>query len=176
MNNTKFKETILSFFVPFLGFVWAIKGKHRWINLLGFIVNLVVCFCICFLIWKYFLFSGKRFAVIGKKPLCNFKEERAIHFGSFVFILCYRCTFLIIGILSSFFFFYFKRIKANPFMFLFSLLFILPCLLDGLIQLLTNYTSTNFLRATTGLFAGVGIGYIAYYPFFKWNLFIERKS
>ena len=38
---------------------------------------------------------------IGFAPLCNGKESRAPHIGNFVFILCWRCTGVIIGVLLA---------------------------------------------------------------------------
>ncbi|MCM1197169.1 MAG: DUF2085 domain-containing protein [Roseburia sp.] len=139
--------------------------------MIGFIVNFLVCVGIILLIIKYIPFSHNRLSYFGQKPLCNLKEERGIHFGSFVFILCYRCTFIILGGVISFFIMYLKRIRIHYFYIVFSFLFILPCFLDGLIQLLTSYESTNLIRALTGFLAGFGIGYILYMPFKKWNLF-----
>ncbi|MDE7095706.1 MAG: DUF2085 domain-containing protein, partial [Anaeroplasmataceae bacterium] len=78
----------------------------------------------------------------------------------------------IIGGISTFFISYLKKVRIHYFYIIFSILFILPCFLDGMLQLLTAYESTNFLRAITGFFAGAGIGYILYLPFKKWNLFL----
>lgn len=176
MHKNKFDEAYLSFFIPFFGLIQLLQGKKRIIYLLGFFVNLIVCILLLYFMGKYLPILLQRFTIIGKKPICNLKEERAIHIGSFVFIFCYRCTFLIIGIFSSFFCYYLKRVKLRIFYVLFSIIFIIPCLLDGLFQLLTEYTSTNFLRAITGLFAGIGIGYFAYFPFARWNLYIKNSK
>lgn len=166
-----FSEKWLSFFVPFLGLVWFFKKKNRRINMVGFIVNLLVCSTIIFLCIRFIPFPMNRFSYLGKKPLCNLKEERAIHFGNFVFILCYRCTFLILGSFLSFMALFIKKVKIHWVYILLSIVFILPCFLDGVIQATTSYVSTNLVRALTGLFAGFGIGYILYLPFKKWNLF-----
>lgn len=165
-----FSEKWLSFFVPFLGLVWFFKKKNRGMNLVGFIINLLVCTIIIFLVIRFVPFPD-RFSYLGKKPLCNLKEERAMHFGSFVFILCYRCTFLILGAFSSFTTLFIKKVKIHWVFILCSVIFIVPCFLDGIIQATTSYVSTNLVRALTGLFAGFGFGYFLYLPFRKWNLF-----
>lgn len=170
-SQSNFVERGLSFFVPFLGLAWFIKKKYRTFNIIGFIVNLLICISLIIIVIKYIPFPQNRLSYFGQKPLCNLKEERGIHFGNFVFILCYRCTFIILGGIISFFTMYLKKIRIHYFYMIFSLLFIIPCFLDGFTQLLTPYESTNFIRALTGLFAGFGIGYILYMPFKKWNLF-----
>ncbi len=164
-------EKGLSFFVPFLGLVWFIKKKHRVFNMIAFIVNLIACIGCILLIVKFIPFPYTRFANFGNKPLCNLKEERGIHFGSFVFVLCYRCTFIILGGILSFFIMYLKKIRIHYFYIIFSFLFILPCFFDGILQLSTRYESTNIIRALTGFLAGFGIGYFLYLPFKKWSLF-----
>ncbi|MDE6655387.1 MAG: DUF2085 domain-containing protein [Anaeroplasmataceae bacterium] len=170
-SNSSFIEKGLSFFVPFLGLIWFIKKKNKVFNFIGFIVNLCICIGLVILLIKFFPITHSRFIYFGKKPLCNLKEERAMHFGSFVFVLCYRCTFLIIGAFVSFFTMYIKKARILLFYILFSGLLIVPCLLDGVLQLTTEYESTNLLRAMTGFCAGFGFGYFLYIPFKKWNLF-----
>lgn len=108
-----FFEKGLSFFVPFLGLVWFVKKRYRLINMVGFIVNLILCSCILYFCFKWFSLITPHFSYIGQKPICNLREERAMHFGSFVFILCYRCTFLIIASLTSFFLCYFRRVRIS---------------------------------------------------------------
>lgn len=171
-TRSNFIEKGLSFFIPFLGLAFFFKKKHRIINLIGFFTNLVVFIGILYVLFKFFPLSQTRWRYFGKKPLCNLNEERGIHFGSFVFILCYRCTFIILGGIFSFFLMYLKKPKISYFYILFSFLFIIPCLLDGILQLVSSYESTNYIRALTGFFAGFGIGYILYLPFKKWNLFL----
>lgn len=170
-SQSNFIERGLSFFVPFLGLAWFIKKKYRILNMIGFIVNLIICISLIVIIMKYIPFPQNRLSYFGQKPLCNLKEERGIHFGNFVFVLCYRCTFIILGGFISFFTMYLKKIRICIFYIVFSGLFIIPCLLDGVLQLTTPYESTNFLRALTGFCAGAGFGYLLYIPFKKWNLF-----
>jgi len=74
------------------------------------------------------------------------------------FALCTRCFsgYLGLGIAMIFIrpnYFYFRRL-------LIGMLLLLPGVLDGVIQLLTDYESNNFTRALTGLVAGVGLYFI----------------
>ncbi len=165
-------EKYLCLFVPFLGLAWFIKGRYRFFNLFAFFINLSIWVGLGMLLWKYVPYLNIRFSFFGKRPLCNLNADRAPHIGGFVFILCYRCTFLILGIFLSFFFFYFKRVKGNLYLILLNALWILPCFFDGMLQLTTSYVSTNVIRSCTGFIAGIGIGYIAYYPFYRWKLFL----
>ncbi len=171
-KKSAFIEKGLSFFVPFLGLIWFFKNKNRGINLIGFFVNLLLCGIIIFGLIQCCSLLQSHISFIGKKPICNLKEERAMHFGSFVFILCYRCTFLILGSISAFLFSYLKKMKLSWYLLSMSILCILPCFVDGVLQLTTSYVSTNIVRAISGLCAGFGIGYILYIPFKKWNLFL----
>lgn len=171
-DQSTFTEKWLSFFIPFLGLAWFIKKKNRKINMIGFIVNLILCISIVVILIYFLPFPKERFSYLGQKPICNLKEDRAMHFGSFVFVLCYRCTFLILGTFVSFIGMYIRRIKIHWVLILFSVIFILPCFLDGLFQVTTPYVSTNLVRSMTGFLAGVGFGYLLYLPFKKWNLFL----
>ncbi len=172
VSNSNFIEKGLSFFVPFLGLAWFLKKKNRLFNMVGFLVNLTLCVILMILLFKFIPLSQTRFEYFGKVPLCNLKEERGIHFGSFVFVFCYRCTFIILGGIISFFILFFKRVRIHYFYIFLSILFIIPCFLDGIIQLCTPYESTNPIRAITGFFAGASIAYFLYLPFKKWNLFL----
>ncbi len=68
------------------------------------------------------------------------------------FPVCARCTGIHIGYLA-FPFFTLDLIKLDL---LWTILFIIPTYLDGLIQAYFNLESNNLRRVITGLFAGVG--------------------
>ncbi len=157
----------LAVLIPLMGIVYFKKerSKSRYLYILAYGLHWGMIGLVCFILFKVGLFSLERYQLLGKVPLCNLDQTRAPHFGSFVFILCYRCTFLILGGAFSFLLCCLKKPSVNFFFLLFSIIFILPCLGDGLLQTFTDYLSTNFLRAGTGFLAGVGIGYILYAPF-----------
>ena len=83
---------------------------------------------------------------------CHRKPERSFFWKGKQLPVCARCTGIHIGYLSIFVLF--TDIVYIPFWI--SVLLVLPTYLDGLIQALTRYESTNLVRITTGIFAGVG--------------------
>lgn len=68
------------------------------------------------------------------------------------FPLCARCTGELIGILVGIISFPFIRFSI-----LFSVILLVPLLLDGFLQLLTDYESKNIRRCITGILFGYGI-------------------
>jgi uncharacterized membrane protein len=97
----------------------------------------------------------------GKAPLCNGREETTFEVFGFRFILCYRCTFIIIGLILSVFLleriFYFRSLSRKYQVFL-IILFLSFTVIDGVIQYFLGIESSNFRRITTGFLAGVGFG------------------
>ncbi len=100
----------------------------------------------------------------GKIPLCNRNPERALHIGDFVFPICYRCMMLGIGIFIGCIFFYILKEKKNMLFkfkhFILAIILIIPTFIDGLVQTLSTYESTNLRRSVTGLIAGLGISFL----------------
>ena len=92
---------------------------------------------------------------IGKVPLCNECAERAPHIKGFCFPLCWRCTSLCIGVITGTI--VFDALMLEGHFWLFRLLLCIPCILDGTLQEMTSYRSTNRRRIWTGLLAGVGL-------------------
>jgi len=83
---------------------------------------------------------------------CHRKPERSFFWRGKQFPTCARCTGIHLGYLSIFVLF--TNIVYIPF--LLSVLMILPTYLDGLIQALTKYESSNIIRVSTGIMAGIG--------------------
>jgi len=101
-----------------------------------------------------------RFKNIGKAPLCNLKANTAPCICGKSFLLCWRCTGVIMGVMISKIIFNLllnitMKLSANSF--LLFMLFILPMILDGTAQYFMGYRSTNVRRFITGLLAGIGI-------------------
>ena len=98
----------------------------------------------------------------GQIPLCNKNPDRALHINDFVFPLCYRCMMLWIGVIfGTLVIFLFKEkynLKFKIKHFILGVILIVPTFLDGLIQTLTIYESTNIIRSVTGVIAGAGFG------------------
>lgn len=94
----------------------------------------------------------ERILHIGEIPLCNGIPSRALHIGDFCFILCYRCSGVIIGLLATLYYLRKNKPKIK------YVLLIIPMIIDGYLQLLTSYLSNNSLRLITGILFGIGIG------------------
>lgn len=119
----------------FLSFVVAVVIYHHMNNLWKQLVNLCIT---------------QRLKVLGKKPLCNMKSERAPHIGRFCFFLCWRCTGIVVGIIIVYFLKKYITITLKPF----SALFLLPISGDVTFPLLfKTYKPTNLKRFITGFIA-----------------------
>lgn len=93
--------------------------------------------------------------LIGKNSLCNKYKDRTPHIGSLYFILCWRCTGVVVGavILG-----YILKIYQFEISIFFRILFFVPLILDGAFSYYSNfYCSNNAKRFLTGLLAGVAI-------------------
>jgi uncharacterized membrane protein len=93
---------------------------------------------------------------IGKTRLnvssCHRLPERSFFWKGQQFPICARCTGIYIGLLSLPLFWLFW--SAN---WIVGLLLIAPTVIDGLSQAMFGRESTNWLRMTTGILAGVGL-------------------
>lgn len=87
---------------------------------------------------------------------CHGIAERSFFYKKKKFPVCSRCTGIYVGYLT---FPLFLFGLANP-TFIFSILYIIPTIIDGLTQAFHEKESTNLLRFTTGIFSGVGISSI----------------
>ncbi len=101
-----------------------------------------------------------RILLIGKQPLCNKKIERTPIIGKFVFILCYRCTGMIIGFIIGLL--VLKILTTNVFedYKYILIIFMLPMAIDGGIQLFFKIESNNFRRITTGIIFGFATAFL----------------
>lgn len=83
---------------------------------------------------------------------CHCRDDRSFHYHGRRFPLCARCTGELVGIVLGFVscFFYLPPAWA-------AALLLVPLILDGSIQLLTRYESTNPRRVVTGLLFGYGL-------------------
>lgn len=103
-----------------------------------------------------FLLSITVLNLITKKPYlslifgCHNLCERSFKLKSFYLPICSRCTGIYIGI-------YLSLLKPIfNYHYIISILFMIPLLLDGLVQNFTNYTSNNLKRILSGIFFGIG--------------------
>lgn len=83
---------------------------------------------------------------------CHCRADRSFYFRNKKFPLCARCTGELIGMICSPFLFFLYHPNI-----IYNLLLITPLILDGFIQLLTNYESNNFKRFFTGIIFGYAL-------------------
>ena len=81
---------------------------------------------------------------------------RSFFFKGFQFPLCARCTGILVGEIVACLLLL-CNIHIDVFI---AVLLICPTVLDGMIQLLGKYESTNFKRLFSGLIAGIGLIFI----------------
>ena len=137
--------------------------KYKLYILLGILLELIFIGLIIFLLWDKIEYRMSFFSI---KPLCNLKEERALHIGNFVFPLCFRCMFIFIFFILSFLIFIKSKIKLNKYLFIISSIILIPMIIDGSIQTFFSIESTNIRRSITGSLFGLGLGYILYYCYY----------
>lgn len=99
---------------------------------------------------------------------CHQRPWRSIHIFDYQAAWCTRDTFIYFGMIAAAFAVQMKKIK--PYSWYFLPIFVIPIALDGGIQLIAEiqavfndkltffYSSTNFFRAITGSFFGLGVG------------------
>jgi len=109
----------------------------------------------------------ERFSYFGEAPLCNLNPESTFTVFGFTFFLCYRCLFIIVGLLATSILYP----KSNKWMLskriqpIVGILLILPTAIDGILQYGFLVPSNNFLRISTGTLAGIGFGLLVEWIF-----------
>jgi uncharacterized membrane protein len=91
--------------------------------------------------------------------LCHRKKERSFHFLGLENVICSRCWGSLIGgifaIICGF--------EGFIFPIFWSIIFVIPLILDGLYQAFSKKESNNVMRFITGLLCGWGIVFIGIY-------------
>lgn len=88
--------------------------------------------------------------------LCHGRPERSLSYHGYQFPLCARCTGIYLGFIAVLLFELSIGLPDSQFLPLYGLM-VLPMAVDGFTQLLGQRESTNRLRLTTGLLAGLGM-------------------
>lgn len=102
---------------------------------------------------KDFLLSYIR--LIGKVPICNKCRDRAPVIFGYCFLLCWRCT----GVIISFVLLSLLDLEMN-YSLLFRAILVIPLIVDGYLSYYTNfYKSNNFNRLLTGILFSIGVYY-----------------
>lgn len=105
----------------------------------------------------------ERISQIGQIPLCNGIASRAPHLFGYCFILCYRCTFILLFFIGTLCFLQKKKVKSIKYVWI----LLLPMIIDGSLQTFFGFMSTNFRRSFTGALFGLALAYIVDYLFLK---------
>ena len=92
-------------------------------------------------------------------PICNKRPERAPKILGHTFVLCWRCTGVVLG--AGGMFLVIKRLAIDfvPVLFVLSIAIMLPMLCDGIMQYGYTLASNNCRRFTTGFLFGLGLTY-----------------
>ncbi|NQT45882.1 MAG: DUF2085 domain-containing protein [Candidatus Omnitrophica bacterium] len=96
------------------------------------------------------------FSYIGRSPLCNKNRTRAPKILGFCFILCWRCSGLIIGGAVGGFL-YNLGVMNYKNSILFIIVLSIPFFLDVFIQFILKNESTNVRRFLTGALFGIAL-------------------
>lgn len=83
---------------------------------------------------------------------CHCRDDRSFHYKGERFPICARCTGELVGIIFSIFSCIF--FKLSP---LLIVVFMLPMIIDGSVQMLTSYESNNIKRFVTGFLFGYAL-------------------
>lgn len=84
---------------------------------------------------------------------CHQKPERSFFYRHYQFPFCARCTGIIIGELIIAPLLLILKVNIQ----FYSLLLLIPLIIDGMWQYFTTYQSNNIKRLITGLMAGTGV-------------------
>lgn len=107
---------------------------------------------------------------VGRVPLCNCRRDRAPHYKTYSFFMCWRCT----SILGSMYLLRYNQMAHDVFLGMISkwemsalwvcaILLVMPTAYDGVRQYGFNKESTNRRRILTGVMAGVGLHIIKHH-------------
>lgn len=93
---------------------------------------------------------------MDKYPVCNHKSETAPIIYGMPFVLCWRCT----GVLVAFFIMgairFFMKISFGVSQLLIGIFTVLPMVVDGIMQYYFMRKSSNKRRFITGFLFGIG--------------------
>ncbi|QVK20038.1 DUF2085 domain-containing protein [Mycoplasmatota bacterium] len=87
--------------------------------------------------------------------MCHQKNECSFQLYGKKFLVCSRCTGIIIGFLISLPLSFFIKNTI-----ILSVALMIPLIFDGILQLKSRYTSTNAVRLVTGISFGFGMVYL----------------
>ena len=104
---------------------------------------------------------------IGEIPICNGLALHAPHIGDFCFILCYRCSSILLGLITTGIALldnglYNSFYKINQkWRYLITFVLVIVTFIDGTLQIILMEDGSNFRRVITGFISGVGLSLLA---------------
>lgn len=129
------------------------KGRRNWCSCVSRTGCSLVYFCLCIRYWR----SNDVLMHILYKFLpilfgCHQRPERSFFIKGKQFPICARCTGELAGLIIGFLGWWFVQLPSSVY-----ILLLIPLTVDGFIQLLTPYESTNLKRFLTGVLFGIGL-------------------
>lgn len=100
--------------------------------------------------------ENKYHKIITKLHICHRIPERTFKFKGHYFPVCSRCTGIITGSLSFFFYLY-CDLQYSLILLMLSIILMIPSFVDGYTQLIGLRESNNTLRFFTGFICGLGL-------------------
>ena len=91
---------------------------------------------------------------LGKTCGCHQMKERSFHIKGKQMFVCSRCLGIIIGYIIVAPIMYFLKLHFG----FYTILFMIPLVIDGSLQYFKVLTSNNIRRLITGLLGGYGFG------------------
>lgn len=95
-------------------------------------------------------------------PICNCREGTAPRIFGQTFVLCWRCTGVMLSLVLMVIIRCFVNISFGAFQVVLGSLMMLPIVVDGCVQYFFEYESTNIRRVMTGAMFGVGFSLVAF--------------
>jgi len=77
--------------------------------------------------------------------------------------LCSRCSGIYLSLLSTLFLSFIQQDVFKRKNLKYAIVLLLPLIIDGTLQFIGPYTSSNIIRLTTGLLFGFSLGYLIIY-------------
>ncbi len=97
-----------------------------------------------------------------KYPICNHREETTPRIFGQTFVLCWRCTGVMLSLGLIVIIRCFVDISFGASQVVMGSLMMLPIVIDGCAQYFFEYASTNIRRMITGIAFGVGFSLVAF--------------
>lgn len=94
---------------------------------------------------------------------CHRMPSRTIWISEIPMGLCSRCSGIYLSLLSTLFLSFIQQDVFKRKNLKYAIVLLLPLIIDGTLQFIGPYTSSNIIRLTTGLLFGFSLGYLIIY-------------